>query len=109
MSYRGFCISIVPVDGKDTSPPPINTASSQHSSSHACCCTYVAADETTKSIRFERLDVDTGDGVDVGNVDLDGTEVVGRKDAVRPAALARDVQIHVHTVGVLHISKETVW
>lgn len=68
----------------------------------------MSTNETAQSIGFERLSIDTGDGVNVGYVDLDGTEVVSRKDAVRPAALAGDVQIHVNTVGVLHISRGTV-
>ena len=43
-----------------------------------------------------------GDGIDVANVDLDGSVILGGQQTVGPAALAGDVEVDVVTVLVLH-------
>ena len=44
----------------------------------------------------------TRDGIDVADIDLDGSVIAGRQEAVGPAALAGDVEVDVVTVLVLH-------
>ena len=45
---------------------------------------------------------EAGDGIDVADVDLDGSVVLGGEETVGPAALAGDVEVNVVTVLVLH-------
>ena len=45
---------------------------------------------------------EAGDGIDVADVDLDGSVVLGGEQTVGPAALAGDVEVDVVTVLVLH-------
>ena len=77
------------------------------------------SDEPGESVWSRGLGENSSDGVHIGNIylqggefkpfrgerertHLDGTEVISGEEAVGPAALPRDVQVHIDTFVVLH-------
>lgn len=62
----------------------------------------LGADVASKSVGGGLAGEEAGDGIDVANVDLDGSVVAGSEQTVGPAALAGDVEVDVVTVLVLH-------